>query len=239
MKRFFVISLSVWATTATFGGGAKPPSKPRQEPAPIPDLESRPQVIQGWIEEYSEHIRQEVRLKYPELVNLDSSRMQTICPNWQSLRTSEREEFWPALLWSITGPESARNRTLVYLESSMSKDPVTGYQVRSEGMLQLSYQDIPQYGYPGKDISWARDQQHARYDYDRNSKYGYPNRTILNAYANFNMGLFIMHKRLTKLDTNLNFQDSLGKYWFVMKSQKEPFKEVLKNLKSQIPECFE
>ena len=47
------------------------------------------------------------------------------------------------------------------VETTMGADSVTGKQVASEGLLQLSYQDIPNYGallkYPACKIDWQKD----------------------------------------------------------------------------------
>jgi hypothetical protein len=216
----------------------RPTPSPTPTVAPSPGPSDRPQVVQGWLDEYSTHIESAVAASYPALLEISSARMNTVCPRWNSLDRATRRKFWSSLLWSIAGPESNRNRTLIYVESSMDTDPVTGYQVRSEGLLQLSYQDVPNYAYKAGDISWTKDRERAKADYDAKKKYGDPERTILNAYANLNLGLFIMNKRLTVFDPNLNLEDSLGKYWYVMKTRYAPFQQVMDNLESRIPNCF-
>lgn len=195
-------------------------------------------MIQGWLPEYSEHIESTVVSSYPELLQLSASRMSRVCPKWSSLDAEGRKEFWSAMVWSIAGPESGRNRTMVYVEGTMDTDPVTGYQVRSEGLLQLSYQDIKNYGYKGGDISWSKDKNAAIRDYDSRVKYGTPERTILDAYANLNLGLWIMNKHLVSFNPSSSFQDALGKYWYVMQTRNsDEFGQVMSNLQGRFPAC--
>ncbi len=76
----------------------------------------------------------------------------------------------------------------------MSLDSVTGLQIRSEGLLQLSYIDVPSYQYTAGDIDWMKDKAMALSDYAAGATSGNPARTLLNAYANLNLGLFIMNR---------------------------------------------
>jgi hypothetical protein len=230
-----ILATFLLATASAHAFGARAPA-----PTPTPpDPSDRPQVTQGWLEEYSEFIESSVAASYPGLLELSSSRMSTVCPRWGSLGRADRLEFWSSLLWSIAGPESSRNRTLIYLEDTMDTDPVTGYQVRSEGLLQLSYQDVPNYSYRGGDISWTKDRAAAVRDYDKKAKYGDPSRTILNAYANLGLGLWIMSKQVLSFYPNAKFEDALGKYWYVMQSRRaESFGEVMSNLRGRAPSCF-
>jgi len=244
--RLFPMLLGLAMVSETYALGARAPRMRRQlwfrearSQVQSPPRAIPPQVIQGWLPEYSEHVETTVEAQYPRLLELSASRLSRVCPNWSRMERAERREFWSALLWSISGPESGRNRTLVYVEGTMSKDPVTGYQVRSEGLLQLSYQDIVSYKYRGGDISWERDREHARRDYDSRVKYGTPERTILDAYANLNLGLWIVQRRLLDFDANRNLPDALGKYWYVMQTRNaEEFGRVLANLRARLPTCF-
>jgi hypothetical protein len=65
------------------------------------------------------------------------------------------------------------------IETTMGTDPVTGKQVASEGLLQLSYQDVPNYGsvlkYPLCKIQWSKDKSLSVTD---------PKKTILDPYIN-------------------------------------------------------
>jgi hypothetical protein len=120
----------------------------------------------------------------------------------------------------------------------MSFDSVTGQQIRSEGLLQLSYVDVVSYAYTGHDISWTADRVMALTDYAKGLTYGNPARTLLNAYSNLNLGLWIMHKRLSANGATELLEAALGHYWSTMRSSGSGFSTVLKNLKIAIPVCF-
>lgn len=206
-------------------------------PTPTPTSGVRPQVIAGWLDEYSTSIEENVSRNYPELLGLTGTRMKTVCPAWDRLDRGTREKFWSALLWSIAGPESGRNRTVIYRETTMSIDAVTGQQIRSEGLLQLSYVDVPNYRYKGGDISWENDKTMALSDYAKALTKGNPERTILNAYANLNLGTWIIYRQLVFLHPAEMLETALGRYWHTMRVTSSSFSKVISNLKTRIPAC--
>ncbi|MBP7844232.1 MAG: hypothetical protein KA116_05410 [Proteobacteria bacterium] len=211
---------------------------PNPDPIEIPQSE-KPQVIKGWLEDYSLHIEDKIQKTYSSLLDIPSSKMNKMCPKWSSLNKADRAEFWTHLLYAVSIPESSTNRTLIYLEKSMKTDSVTGYQVRSEGLLQLSYQDVSSYSYKGGDISWTADRSMAIQDYESDAKYGNPNRSILNAYANLNLGIHIIYKQVFKYNTSLSLEDAMGKYWYVMRtSSTTEFNKVYTELKKRFGICF-
>ncbi len=208
-------------------------------PSPSPSVApgDSPQVISGWLPEYSSAVEENVAGNYPALLSLASSRMKVVCPNWDRLDRGGREKFWSSLTYAIAGPESGRNRTSIYRETTMSIDQVTGQQIRSEGLLQLSYTDVVSYKYKGGDISWENDRAMAQKDYAAGTSHGNPNRTILNAYANLNLGVFIMYRQLLYVHPTESLETTLGHYWSTMRSTNSPFKTVLSGLRTKIPEC--
>lgn len=212
-----------------------PPVVPTNPPVATPG--DKPQVIAGWLDDYSVAIEDNVSRNYPELLGLTSTRMKTVCPAWDRLDRETREKFWSALLWSIAGPESGRNRTVIYRETTMSIDSVTGQQIRSEGLLQLSYVDVPNYRYKGGDISWENDKEMALSDYAKALTKGNPERTILDAYANLNLGMWIIYRQLVHLHPAEMLETALGRYWSVMRVSGSSFSKVLANLKTRIPAC--
>jgi hypothetical protein len=213
-------------------------SSPNSDPTENVESE-KPQVIKGWLEDYSLHIEDKIQKTYASLLDIPSSKMKKMCPKWSSLNKADRAEFWTHLLYAVSIPESSTNRTLIYLEKSMKTDSVTGYQVRSEGLLQLSYQDVSSYSYKGGDISWSADRSMAIQDYESEAKYGNPNRSILNAYANLNLGIHIIYKQVFKYNPSLSLEDAMGKYWYVMRtSSTTEFNKVYSELKNRFGICF-
>jgi hypothetical protein len=234
-----VVLSVISALLSACGGGSSGPAALKQVVVPSIDPAGRRQIVAGWLEDYSAHVEDRVTRDYQPLLDLPASRMTAVCPEWSSLDRGQRTKFWSAMLWSIAGPESSRNRAAIYRESSMSIDVVTGKQIRSEGLLQLSYVDLLNYRYPEGDISWEADRKMALKDYATGAKIGNPDRTILNAYANLNLGLFIMNRLLTAVYANQSFEDALGHYWHTMQDTSSTFRaKVLPNMRSRMPECF-
>lgn len=64
--------------------------------------------------------------------------------NYNSLNRQQKVNVWAELISSICKFESAWKLNS-WMEEDMGIDPVTKKKVRSEGLLQLSYQDKPNY----------------------------------------------------------------------------------------------
>jgi hypothetical protein len=96
------------------------------------------------------------------------------CPKYFSLSTDLKVNFWGALF-------AGYNPTSRYQETTMATDPVTHPPVYSEGLLQLSYQDIT--GWSFCDFDWSQDRTLSPKD---------PKKTILDPYRNLECGIKIM-----------------------------------------------
>ena len=86
----------------------------------------------------------------------------------------------------------------------MGEDPVTGQQVHSEGLLQLSYQDGRSWDFCKFD--WGKDQHLSPTD---------PRKSIFDPYINLTCGLGILSRQIRR-----HGRIVLGKgaYWAVIKS---------------------
>jgi len=196
-----------------------------------------PQGIKGWLPEYTSFIEDKVDERYLGLIQVKDSRITGLCPNWPKLSTAERLQFWSGLVHAVAVPESGLSRTAIYWETTLPIDSVTGQQIRSEGLLQLSYVDVVNYKYDGGDVSWTFDKTMALADYKSRAKSGNPKRTILNAYSNLNLGLFIMNRLVTKRTTE-TVQGALGRYWSTMRATSSANAKVKTGLRSYAPDCF-
>lgn len=247
MNYVFIVLLAALSACApaSHSSTPNPTENPITEPPitdpgtddPVTNPDAYPQVISGWLDAYSNFVEAKVSDVYPALLGIGAARMTTVCPKWSALDRESRERFWSGLLYAIAGPESGRNRTAVFRETGLSTDSVTGLQIRSEGLLQLSYVDVVNYRYPGGDISWEHDRAMAYADYAAARSSGNPERTILNAYSNLNLGLFIMN-RLTGNYPSEKLETTLGKYWSTMRPANSTFAKVMTGLKSKMPACF-
>lgn len=130
--------------------------------------------------------------------------MDTFCPKYQSLDNNQRANVWAALFSGVAKYESAYSPTSRYQETTMGTDPITQQPVWSEGLLQLSYQDIQ--GFPFCDFDWSKDKSLNPTD---------PNKTILDPYKNLYCGVGIMAKQITRKGL---ITVSSGAYWSTLKS---------------------
>lgn len=126
------------------------------------------------------------------------------CPRYNSLDNNERANVWAQLFVAIAKFESAYSPTSRMQETTMGTDPVTGRPVYSEGLLQLSYQDI-QWA-PWCKFDWSKDKNLSATD---------PRKTILDPYLNLDCGVGIMAKQIKNKGAIVV---SSGVYWAVIKA---------------------
>lgn len=125
------------------------------------------------------------------------------CPRYHSLDNDQRANVWAALLSAMSNFESGYNPRMRYHESTMGTDSVTGKPVYSEGLLQLSYQDVR--GYPFCEFDWNRDKNLSATD---------PQKTIFDPYKNLDCGAGIMARQIARRG---EIALSTGPYWSVIK----------------------
>ena len=73
------------------------------------------------------------------------SDVETFCPMYSRLGHQDQINFWVQLLAGVTKYESGFNPVSYMIEPTLGDDPITGSQVISAGLFQLSYQDTPNY----------------------------------------------------------------------------------------------
>lgn len=126
------------------------------------------------------------------------------CPRYNSLDNNERANVWAQLFVAMAKFESAYNPLSRMHETTMGTDAITGKPVYSEGLLQLSYQDI-QWD-PWCKFDWSKDKNLSPTD---------PKKTILSPYLNLDCGVGIMAKQIKNKG---RIVVSSGVYWSVLKA---------------------
>jgi hypothetical protein len=207
----FCAALIVGPTTS-FAFSRKPPAEVK--PAPV---ESVPPVSYGSVSWEKNHPERKAWSEFvfgifeKELFDtFDSAKdAKRICPKYAGLTRSQKILVWGELVSAMAYFESGWSPTSRMTETTMGIDPVTGKRVESEGLLQLSYQDVPNYGsllkYPLCKIDWQKDKNLSAAD---------PKKTILDPYVNLECGLRILGSQITKKG---NVILSSGVYWSVLK----------------------
>jgi hypothetical protein len=153
-----------------------------------------------------------------------SNDIQKFCENYAALTEPQKVNFWAYLVSAIAKYESDFNPASRYLESTMGTDDVTGEQVYSEGLLQLSYQDTK--NYKGCKFDWKKDKDLHRQD---------PRKTIFNPITNLECGVNILAKQI-KSRKNIALKN--GVYWAVLKEGGDHSKlNEISELTQALPFC--
>jgi hypothetical protein len=149
--------------------------------------------------------------------------MANFCPSYSKLTTNQKANFWVYLISAVTKYESNFNPTSRYRESTMGIDPITKQRVYSEGLLQLSYQDVR--GYPFcNEFNW---------NIDKNLSPTDPKKTILDPYKNLRCGIKILNKIVGKKGL-IAFNS--GHYWSTLQPRNST-ERAIQALVNKIPFC--
>lgn len=137
--------------------------------------------------------------------------MKVFRADYNSLNKEQKINVWGELISAICYYESGWNPTSRMVETTMDIDPITGNQVASEGLLQLSYQD--ERNYRGKvekecKFNWNIDKPLFQSN-PRN-----PNITILNPFYNLEFGIGIL---AYQIKTYKKIILTKNVYWAVIK----------------------
>jgi hypothetical protein len=129
--------------------------------------------------------------------------MATVCPKYGTLNEAKKKIAYAELLVAMAYYESGWKPTAWMIEPGMGLDPITKKQVKSEGLLQLSYQDT----------QWAK---HCKFDWSKDKllKQDDPKKTIFDPLLNLNCGVGILARQV---DRKGNVFLSSGVYWSVIK----------------------
>ncbi len=143
-------------------------------------------------------------------------------PDYLSLSRKQQVNVWGELISAMCKFESDWKPWSYMVETTMGNDHVTGKQIKSEGLMQLSYQDKDYYPKLTCRFDWQSDKNKS--DNDRT-------RTILNPFINLEFGIQILAKQIEK--TKKIALDS-GVYWAVLKLNGKYSKlpEIIKMVKS-------
>lgn len=109
------------------------------------------------------------------------------CPRFYQMDVADKREFWAYFFQALAGAEAGLNATanVRHTEPEVSvRDGVTGRLVRSEGLLQLTYEDEKRYGC---DFNWQKDKTLSLHDSQK---------TILQPVLNLQCGIRILDRQI-------------------------------------------
>lgn len=143
-------------------------------------------------------------------------------PDYHTLNRKQQINIWGELISAICKFESGWKPWSYMIETTMNNDSVTGKQVKSEGLMQLSYQDQKNYPMLFCRFDWQVDRNKG--DNDRT-------RTILDPYKNLEFGIQILARQVEKTK---KIALEKGVYWAVIKlnGRYTQLSEIIKMVKT-------
>lgn len=123
------------------------------------------------------------------------------CPQFYRMSDTDKKVFWAYFFQALAGAEAGLNPTTRVRHTQPEVaviDNVTHRYVRSEGLLQLTYEDAKRYGC---DFDWERDKQLKSDD---------PGKTILQPKNNLECGIKILDNQIITQHRRLVTKKS---YW--------------------------
>jgi hypothetical protein len=193
------------ASQGSQGDPTNPPNPP-QPPVTPPDEPFQPEAL-AWEQAkpgtvvWSKFVFNLIQTEAKDL--LTAQDMPRFCPKYRFLSTQQKVNVAGQLIAGIVSFESQFDPLRRFPESNLGTDPVTNQPVYSEGLMQLSYQDI--LGYPFCQFKWSQDKNLSATD---------PKKTILDPYKNLYCGVRILALQVKR--HGLIVIDS-GAYWSVIK----------------------
>jgi hypothetical protein len=204
-----------------------PPPGPELKPAPsTPIAEEKAKLgdDETWRPEWDATI--EKALPEDLLESKMGRRVQQFCPRFRSMGEPDRRAFWAYFFQALSGAEAGLKPTsdVRHIEPQVAvTDPVSHRMVRSEGLLQLTYEDSKRYGCA---FDWNADRHLPEHD---------PNKTILQPENNLICGVNILENQLVVQKEPLI---ATGSYWSTLRPGRPGYKVFLKQM-ANVPSACE
>jgi hypothetical protein len=167
---------------------AIPPPGPELKPAPstpIAEEKARLGDDETWRPEWDAAI--EKALPEDLLESKMGRNVQQFCPRFRSMGEPDRRAFWAYFFQALSGAEAGLKATsdVQHTEPQVAvTDHVSHHIVRSEGLLQLTYEDSKRYGCA---FDWNADRHLPEHD---------PSKTILQPENNLLCGVNILENQI-------------------------------------------
>jgi hypothetical protein len=225
------IAACTWLTACT---KAQPP--PQNAPAPKPIQPVTKVAPPTPIQEKREELGGETwnpswdtvveRALPPELLSNHVPRdVRRFCPRFYQMSEVDKRAFWAYFFQALAGAEAGLNpvTNVRHTEPEVAKvDGVTGHMIRSQGLLQLTYEDEVRYGC---DFNWQADRQRSPKD---------PEKTILRPENNLLCGVKILTNQIIVQRQPLLSPNS---YWSTLRAGTPSFAVFAKQMVNVPPAC--
>ena len=205
-------------------GVSQQPKQPEVKPAPATPIAVKKDELgkPSWDPEWDAIV--EKALPVEMLSNQEAHAVKPFCPRFRSMSEVDRRAFWAYVFQALAGAEAGLEPTtdVRHTEPEVAvKDTVTKRQVRSEGLLQLTYMDADRYGC---DFDWDKDKELAEKD---------PGKTILQPENNLTCGVKIMDTQLVQKHKPLA---SRASYWSTLQPGTISYRVFLKQM-TNVPDA--
>ncbi|MES2963058.1 MAG: hypothetical protein V4760_04150 [Bdellovibrionota bacterium] len=159
--------------------------------------------------------------QYGSNLLLGTDDIKTFCPSYNSLSVPQKVHFWAFLISAVTRYECYYDPAVRYVEPGMGNDPITGQPIASEGLLQLSYQDVLRHPYCNE-FDWSVDSKLNPLD---------PKKTIFDPIKNLRCGIQILNKQIERQN---KIGADTGGYWAVLipKNKHSKITQIVGHLKT-------
>lgn len=147
------------------------------------------------------------------------------CPRFYKMGDADKRAFWAYLFQALAGAEAGLDPTsrVRHTEPEVAvRDAVTGRAVRSQGLLQLTYEDQERYDC---DFDWEA---------DRKLKPDDPAKTILQPKNNLECGVKILDKQI--IDRHKPLLSNSG-YWSTLRRGNPDYRMFAKQMTNPPPAC--
>lgn len=182
------------------------PTVPPMKPAPATPLLAKKTELgepARWDIEWDKVIELAIP---PEMVSHQvPADVRRFCPRFYDMSEADKRAFWAYFFQALAGAEAGLKPETRVRHSDPEvavTDKVTRRQVRSEGLLQLTYEDQERYGC---DFNWQRDKEMKPDD---------PEKTILRPKNNLECGVKILNSQIIEHRKPLLSQSS---YWSTLR----------------------
>ena len=188
------VAVGIWVSIAIAATGcAQQPQSTQKQPKPIAVKQAPPTPIEtkrvelggpAWDPGWDTFIERSLP---PAMLSSRVPRdVQRFCPRFFVMSVTDKRAYWAYFFQALAAAEAGLNaRTnVLHTEAQTVTDGVTGRAIRSEGLLQLTYEDERRYGC---NFDWKVDRRLPLKD---------PQKTILQPENNLACGIKILHQQI-------------------------------------------
>ena len=214
------------AAAAATAAIAPPPPGPELKPAPSTPMAEQKAILgddETWRPEWDTLI--ELALPDDLLSSHMGQKVTQFCPRFSRMSLADRRAFWAYFFQALSGAEAGLKATsdVQHTEPQVALiDGVSHRMVRSEGLLQLTYEDSTRYGCK---FDWNADKHLPQHD---------PDKTILQPSNNLLCGVSILDNQVILQKKPLLSKSS---YWSTLRPGWPGYRTFVQQMRNAPSAC--